>query len=67
MEPIDMADQKCLNLCRREASLAAFWNAISNEVNCFVEGVHRSRSDGIEAMRFTSDRASGDRKYCDRR
>jgi len=67
VKPIDMSNEKRFDFCRGETSLTAFWNSVGDEIDCLVEGVHRSWGNRIKPMCFASDRASGDRKYRDRR
>jgi hypothetical protein len=62
-----MPNKQRLNFCWCEPCLASCRNSVGNKVNCFVERVHSAWSNCIKSVRFSPDRASGDRKYCDRR
>ena len=67
VKPIDMGNEKRFDFCRGEPSLTAFWNSVGDEIDCLVDGVHRSGGNRIKPMGFAPDRASSDRKNYYRR
>jgi len=67
VQPTHVQHQHLAQLVRRETCLGLFGQAISDELDCFVDVVNGTRRNGIEPSRLATDHNRSNRENADRR